>query len=249
MARYFIKLSYCGTRYNGWQSQPHIGTSTIQTTVEDALSTYLRQPVSLVGCGRTDTGVHAKDYYAHFDTPDLEDLLSIIYRVNKLLPPDIAIHNIIKVHDQAHARFDAISRSYEYYLHTSKSPFAHLSYYYVYDQPDLATLNEAAAIVLDYVDFTTFCKLNTDVHTMNCKITESYWEQRGDQYIFKISSDRFLRGMIRLIVGMCLQVARNKVSIEEVRSAITEKRRIGNDWSVPAVGLILCDIRYPFNLS
>ncbi len=246
MSRYFIKLSYCGTAYNGWQSQPHKGTKTVQDAIEKALGTYLRQTIDITGCGRTDTGVHAKDYYAHFDSETVGDIDTLIYRVNKILPNDIAIHDIIKVHDAAHARFDASSRSYQYHLHTSKSPFADRSYYYFYDQPNVEILNDAASILLEYTDFTTFCKVNSDVHTMNCDIKECYWEQHGEHFTFHITADRFLRGMIRLIVGMCLQVSRGKLTIDEVRKALEEKRRIGQDWSVPAIGLVLCDIKYPY---
>ncbi|MBK8624612.1 MAG: tRNA pseudouridine(38-40) synthase TruA [Saprospiraceae bacterium] len=246
MSRYFIKLSYCGTAYNGWQSQPHKGTKTVQDAIEKALGTYLRQTIDITGCGRTDTGVHAKDYYAHFDSETVGDIDTLIYRVNKILPNDIAIHDIIKVHDAAHARFDASSRSYQYHLHTSKSPFADRSYYYFYDQPNVEILNDAASILLEYTDFTTFCKVNSDVHTMNCDIKECYWEQHGEHFAFHITADRFLRGMIRLIVGMCLQVSRGKLTIDEVRKALEEKRRIGQDWSVPAIGLVLCDIKYPY---
>lgn len=246
MTRYFIRLSYDGSAYNGWQSQPHLGTKTVQSTIENALSTFLREPIKLTGCGRTDTGVHALDYYAHFDFLQtfVEDTL--IYRMNKILPVDIAIHSIFKVEADAHARFDAISRSYEYHLHTSKTPFAVRSYYYVYEKPDLELLNEAAKLLLHYSDFTTFCKLNSDVSTKICKLTSCYWEQSGEAFVFKITADRFLRGMIRLIVGMCLQVARGKLTLDEVKDALEGNRRIGLDWSVPAIGLVLKDIKYPY---
>ncbi len=246
LARYFIRLSYCGTAYNGWQNQPHQGTITIQSVIENALSTFLRQKIDITGCGRTDKGVHARDYFAHFDIALLDEIPTLIFRLNKLLPEDIAVHDIIQVAEDAHARFDAISRSYEYHLHTEKSPFAIHSFYYTYDKPELEILNEVAELILKYDDFTTFCKFHTDVKTMNCRITESRWEQIGERYIYRIKADRFLRGMIRLIVGVCLQVSRGKLTIEEVKIALSEKRRTGYDWSVPASGLFLCDIRYPY---
>jgi len=246
LARYFIRLSYSGTAYNGWQNQPHSGTITIQSVIENALCTYLRQKIDLTGCGRTDTGVHAKDYYAHFDIDTLHNIQTLVFRLNKLLPNDIAIHDIVQVATDAHARFDAISRSYEYHLHTEKSPFDVLSFYYTYEKPNIDVLNNVAQIMLDYNDFTTFCKFHTDVKTMQCRITESRWEQNGSNYIYKVTSDRFLRGMIRLIVGACLQVSRGKLSIDDVKMAMSDKRRTGNDWSVPATGLFLCDIKYPF---
>ena len=246
MARYFIRLSYCGTAYNGWQNQPHAGTTTIQSVIENALFTFLRQKVDITGCGRTDKGVHARDYFAHFDIAPLGEIPTLIFRLNKLLPIDIVVHDIIQVTEDAHARFDATSRSYEYHLHTEKSPFDIHSFYYTYDTPNIEILNEVAELMLDHVDFTTFCKFHTDVKTMNCHITESRWEKIGNQYIYRIKADRFLRGMIRLIVGVCLQVSRGKLTIEEVKTAMSEKRRTGQDWSVPAEGLFLCDIKYPY---
>lgn len=246
MARYFIRLSYCGTAYNGWQNQPHAGTTTIQSVIENALFTFLRQKVEITGCGRTDKGVHARDYFAHFDLAPLDEIPTLIFRLNKLLPDDIAVHDIIQVTEDAHARFDATLRSYEYHLHTEKSPFDIHSFYYTYDTPNIEILNEVAELMLDHVDFTTFCKFHTDVKTMNCHITESRWEKIGNQYIYRIKADRFLRGMIRLIVGVCLQVSRGKLTIEEVKTAMSEKRRTGQDWSVPAEGLFLCDIKYPY---
>ena len=245
--RYFIQLSYCGTPYNGWQSKPHLGTITVQSEIENVMTTLLREPISLTGCGRTDTGVHARDYFAHFDiSEELSDLSSVIFRINKMLPSDIAIHNIYKVSDSAHARFDAISRSYQYHLHTAKSPFLIHSHFYTYGSLDLKILNEAASIVLEYKDFTTFCKSNTDVKTMICLIEKSYWTKEGNTFVYHITSDRFLRGMIRLIVGMCLNVCRGKLTTDEVRYAIDNKIKTKHDWSVPAVGLFLCDIRYPY---
>ncbi len=246
MPRYFIRLSYCGTRYNGWQSQPHAGTVCIQPTIEAALTQFLRSSISIVGCGRTDTGVHAMDYYAHFDHEDIGDITQLVYRLNKILPADIAIHSVHKVHENAHTRFDAISRSYVYHLHTVKTPFRPNSFYYRYSHPDLDILNEAAALIMEFTDFSTFCKLHTDVNTMNCKITESKWIKNGDAYEYHVTSDRFLRGMIRLIVGMCLNVARGKLSLAEVSKALENKDRTGHDWSVPAEGLFLHSIRYPY---
>ena len=247
MARYFIRLSYCGTGFNGWQAQPHVNTKTIQGVLEKSLSVLHRADVSITGCGRTDTGVHAKDYIAHFDFPIVDDIPFMIFKLNKMLPAQIAVHDIILMHDQAHARFDATSRSYLYHLHTEKLPFAHQSFYYTYGTiPNLQLMNEAASVLLQYTDFTTFCKEGTDVKTKICQLTECYWIQEGNQFTFRITSDRFLRGMIRLIVGMCLQVSRGKVTIQEVRHALETKSKIGLDWAVPAIGLTLCDVKYPY---
>ncbi|MBC7883886.1 MAG: tRNA pseudouridine(38-40) synthase TruA [Saprospiraceae bacterium] len=246
MARYFLKLSFCGEKYNGWQSQPHLGTKCVQSTIEQALEVYLRQKIQITGCGRTDTGVHAIDYYAHFDF--IGDLVknSFLFRLNKILPGDIAIHDIIQVHDDAHARFDATSRSYHYFLHTIKSAFSPHSFYYIYGIPDLDRLNEVANELMKFNDFTTFCKVNTDVSTMICRIYESKWVKEKDQFIYKITADRFLRGMIRLIVGMTLNVTRGKLTLEEVKHALGQKMRTGHDWSVPADGLFLCNVKYPY---
>jgi len=242
--RYFIKLSYIGTAYNGWQKQPH--SKTVQQTLEETLYTFLRFPIELTGCGRTDTGVHARDYIAHFDAPHLLNISEIPYKANKILPLDIAIHDIYQVQKSAHARFDAISRSYEYKLHIEKNPFAHESYYYRYDVPSIEKLNEAAQILLEYHDFYTFCKENTDVKTTLCQISECFWTEKDGHYLFKITADRFLRGMIRMIVGMCLDICRNHLLIEEVKTALSKKERLERHWSVPAEGLTLCDIQYDF---
>ena len=245
MSRYFIRLSYQGSRYNGWQIQPHIGTITVQGMIEESLRTLLQEKVELTGCGRTDAGVHARDYFAHFDASNL-DVVALMYKMNRMLPDDIAIHDIMPVHDTAHARFDAISRAYQYTLHTAKLPFEHESFYYTYDTPILAKLNEAAILLLDFHDFETFCKSKSDVKTTLCSISESFWVQDGHSFKYRITSDRFLRGMIRLVVGMCLNVSRGVVSMQEVRDALTSKKKLDMNWSVPPDGLMLCDIKYPY---
>lgn len=249
LARYFIRLSYCGTAYHGWQTQANDAQLTVQGVLAKALSLYLRTEVEVTGCGRTDAGVHARDYTAHIDVPALTDIPTLLHRVNRMLPDDIAIHNVCPVHDQAHARFDAVSRSYEYHLHTSKDPFAIQSFYYTYGKPDVEVLNEAAQLLLAYTDFYTFCKTHTDVQTTLCHLTRSEWVQSGDQYIYRVSADRFLRGMIRLIVGMCLNIDRGRLSLDGVRRALESRSRLPDDWSVPAHGLFLCDIRYPDRIS
>lgn len=244
LPRYFIRLSYLGTSYNGWQRQPQTHTATVQQIIEDTLSVFLPFSVTITGCGRTDTGVHARDYMAHWDTPIILDTEEIMYKANKMLPADIAIQDIFQVKEQTHARFDALSRSYEYKLHIRKDPFAHQSYYYTYDQPDTDILHQAAKLLLRYNDFYTFCKEHTDVKTTLCHISSCQWTESDGQYIFRITADRFLRGMIRLIVGMCLDVARKKLSLAEVEDALNRKVRLDKNWSVPAEGLTLCDIRY-----
>ncbi|MBK8671258.1 MAG: tRNA pseudouridine synthase A [Saprospiraceae bacterium] len=248
MKRYFIRLSYCGKNYNGWQNQPHKKYNDCSGAARKSFIYFLRVHIDLTGCGRTDTGVHARDYYAHMDVEQDLDVETLVYRINKMLPNDIAVHAVIPVHDTAHARFDATSRSYEYHLHTYKSPFIHHSYFYPYGNPDIDLLNQAAGIILQYQDFNTFCKTHSDVKTTLCKVTESKWSLSEGQYIYRITSDRFLRGMIRLICGMCLNVARGQIDLSHVHDALRDKKRVEHDWSVPADGLVLCDIKYPYML-
>lgn len=241
--RYFAELSYKGTNYSGWQRQPN--ASSIQQTIEEALATFLRIPTPIVGCGRTDAGVHAKQYFCHFDTDkELED--HFVFRLNKYLPKDIAIHQIFKVKDDVHARFDATHRAYEYHIHTQKSPFIRqTSWFYPQGKElDFAFLQEAAHLLLKYHSFFPFCKTNSDVKTMRCQLFRSEWEQKGDQLIFHIAANRFLRGMVRLIVGMCINVARHNIKLEDVYEALDQQTRLKMSYSVPPEGLYLTDIRY-----
>jgi tRNA pseudouridine38-40 synthase len=246
--RYFVRLSYKGTAYFGWQRQPN--QISVQEILEDCFSLVLRTNIEVVGCGRTDTGVHAKDYVLHFDSiyPVKEDF---VYKCNKILPKDIVIHHIEKVAPESHARFDAISRSYVYYLTTVKDPFLiDTSWYYPYDDvTDWSLVQSAAKILLDYKEFFPFCKSNTDVHTMRCEVRVSHWEQDQSNpaiWCYHIEADRFLRGMIRLIVGMCLSVGRGQMDIDQVHYALQHQQRLSKSLSVPANGLFLRDIRYPY---
>jgi tRNA pseudouridine38-40 synthase len=245
--RYFLELSYCGSRYNGWQSQAKGKGVTIQSAIESALSTLLRKETPLTGCGRTDSGVHALHYFAHFDTDPIKEVTHLIQKLNKMLNQDIVIHNIHMVDDNAHARFDAVSRSYRYQLHIEKSPFLPFSFYYRYGIPDINILNSAASVLLKYHDFATFCKTHTDTKTTICNLTESHWNiNDSGQYTYHITGDRFLRGMVRLIVGMCLNITRNKLSLEAAEDAVSKGIRTGQDWSVPPQGLFLTDVKYPY---
>lgn len=243
--RYFVELAYNGTNYFGWQKQPNVPT--VQQTLTDAFLLILRHDVNVTGCGRTDTRVHAKHYVAHIDT-DKELPPAFIPRINKVLPKDIVIYNIYPVKDEAHARFDATHRAYEYHLEFLKNPFqqntAHRFTHPV--RPDLAKLNEAAALLRDYKEFFPFCKTNNDANTMFCTIFQAEWvEVEGEnKFIFRIAANRFLRGMVRLIVGMCLNVALDRISLEEVHEAMRKQERLRRDWSVSASGLYLTDIRY-----
>ena len=243
--RYFITLSYDGTRYHGWQIQPN-GDS-IQQRLQEALSTLLRQPVEVVGAGRTDTGVHARKMVAHFDfSPfkgELEGVLA--YKLNKLLPQDIAVQEVRQVPDDMHARFSATSRTYHYFIHTYKDPFLRDYSWQIPFKLDFEKMNEAAQVLLEYKDFTSFSKVNTDTKTNLCDIKEAYWEEVATgQWRFTITANRFLRNMVRAIVGTLVEVGRGRISIEEVRQIIETKDRCSAGESVPGKGLFLVDIKY-----
>ena len=248
MQRYFIQLSYDGTSYHGWQIQPN-GIS-IQEAVEKALSVVARETVALTGAGRTDAGVHASFYVAHFDTENLNlDNKKVIHNLNCLLPADIAIQNICKVASEAHARFDAINRTYKYYLTKSKDPF--LRQYAAKEAriPDRLKMNDAACKLFNYEDFTSFSKLGTDVKTNNCKVDIAEWIDEGNRFVFTIRADRFLRNMVRAIVGTLLEVGFGKLTIDDFCKIIEAKDRCAAGASVPAKGLFLVDIGYPEELS
>lgn len=241
--RYFIYLSYDGARYHGWQIQPN-GIS-VQEVLNKALSTLLREPIEVTGAGRTDAGVNASLMVAHFDCQQTTDNGQLTYRLNKLLPPDIVIHKIQQVKDDAHARFSATSRTYHYYIITEKSPFE--PYAYRFPQPlDFDKMNEAAKTLFNYIDFTSFSKLHTDVKTNNCHIITARWEQLSPiKWQFTITADRFLRNMVRAIVGTLLDVGRGVLTIEQFREIIEKKDRCSAGTSVPGNALFLADVTYP----
>ena len=249
--RYFIELAYDGTKYHGWQVQQN--AVSVQELLNKALSTLLRQPIETTGCGRTDTGVHAKEYFAHIDVElpddgtentDQKFPLQGVRGLNALLPHDIAIKNIIPVHPEAHARFDATLRSYEYHIHFEKNPFLHGYSWLVRDRPDLELMNQSAAIIMGYSDFSCFSKSNTQVKTNNCKIAKAVWEQTENGIVFKISADRFLRNMVRAIVGTLLSVGKGEMPPEGIRDIIESKNRSKAGTSVPACGLYLTEVKY-----
>ncbi len=245
--RYFAELSYRGTNYFGWQRQPQ--QISIQETLETAFSTILRSPTPVTGCGRTDTGVHARQYFLHFDVEN-EAPQNLTHRLNKLLPPDIAIKRIFPVDTAAHARFDAHERSYVYYMGFEKDPFStDLVWHFPYAQkPDLGKMQKAAALLKNYDHFYTFCKSNTNVKTMACQLKRSEWvlDKSRNQYVFHITANRFLRGMVRLIVGMCVNVGLDKIRLEEVEKALKNQSLLEKSLSVPPQGLYLTGIQYPF---
>ncbi len=242
--RYFIKLAYNGTPYHGWQSQPN--AATVQETLENALTLLFKTKIEIVGAGRTDAGVHAKCMFAHFDYVESIDKSYWIPKLNSFLPKEIVIYDIISVHEEAHARFDANQRTYEYHIHTFKDPFyKDLSWYHALPL-DVEKMNEASKILMEYTDFECFSKTHTDVFTFNCKITEAFWTLKSNQIIFTISADRFLRNMVRAIVGTLIQIGLGKSEVQHLRHIIESKKRSLAGFSVPAHGLYLTDIKYPY---
>ncbi len=244
MNRYFIYLSYNGKPFCGWQIQPN--GITVQQRIEEALSTILRRPMSIVGAGRTDAGVHAQLMVAHFDSEEpIPDLPFLADKLNRLLPKDIAIDRIVPVAPDAHARFDATSRTYKYYLTAKKNPFNYDWVYRYIGKLDYDLMNEACRILFEYTDFTSFSKLHTDVKTNNCRIMEAGWKQEGDVWVFTIRADRFLRNMVRAIVGTLLEVGRGKLSLSGFREVIEAKDRGRAGTSAPGHALYLVDVTYP----
>ncbi len=245
--RYFIELAYNGHQYFGWQRQPE--QITIQQTLEDAFSTILGQPFEITGCGRTDTGVHARQYFAHFNF-DGKYPKGFLSRINKFLPPDIAVYRLFESSWDAHARFDAYYRAYEYHITFKKDPFRqHLAYQYSYPQrPDLDRMQAAAALLLEFETFLPFCKTNHNAKSMQCELKRSEWEVSNDGHdlIYHIAANRFLRGMVRLIVGMCLNVGLGKIDLQAVRIALEQQEPLSKSSSAPPQGLYLTDIRYPW---
>ncbi len=247
MQRYFIYLSYDGAAYHGWQVQPN-GDS-VQQRLMDALATLLRRPVEVVGAGRTDAGVHARLMVAHFDADAPLDAALMADKLNRLLPPDIAVHRLRPVRPDAHARFDATARTYHYYISTAKDPFARAYAYRLFHAPDFGRMNEAAQVLAEYTDFTSFSKLHTDVKTNNCRITLAQWTQVDDDtWQFTIRADRFLRNMVRAIVGTLLEVGRGRLTVEGFRRVIEQRDRCAAGTSVPGHALFLADIAYPDDL-
>ena len=245
--RYFIKFSYNGKQYHGWQNQPN--AITVQQVLEEAFAKLLREPVSLMGAGRTDAGVHAKQMYAHFEITKIEDEKDLIYRLNSFLPADIAIQDIFRVDEDAHARFDALERTYEYVIAQEKNPFSVEVAHYVRHTLDVEKMNEAAAILLEHHDFECFSKTKTDVHTYLCDIKKALWTKTDDALIFTITADRFLRNMVRAIVGTLLEVGMGKCKVDHVKAIINSKDRRKAGTSVPAKGLYLISILYPENIA
>lgn len=242
--RYFIEFSYHGENYFGYQIQPN--DISVQEELEKALSTILREEIKTTGAGRTDTGVHAKKMFAHFDTEqNLSEKLS--YQLNSFLPPDISVKRIFQVKDDVHARFDATYRTYEYYISLEKNPFTQNSAWQHWRRPlDVDMMNEACKILFEYEDFESFAKIGGDNKTNLCKIYKAEWEQNGGELKFTISANRFLRNMVRAIVGTMVEIGSGKMNPEDLHKVITAKERNAAGTSAPAHGLFLVDVGYDF---
>ena len=241
--RYFFEITYDGTNYNGWQNQANaVG---VQQVVEESLSKLLREKTSIVGSGRTDTGVHCVQQYFHADFSNPINSKELLPRLNSFLPKDIAIRSIVEVTPTAHARYDARERSYEYIITTRKNPLMVGRAYYLFKECDVSLMNEAAALLIGKHDFTSFSKVKTDVNHFECTIKKALWVKKGDLLIFKITANRFLRGMVRAVVGTLLEVGTKKISIKEFQGIIKSKDRKKAGMNVPADGLYLVHVKYP----
>lgn len=244
--RYFIEIAYNGTAYHGWQIQKN--ALSVQEFVNKVLSTLCRQDIETLGCGRTDTGVHARQLFAHVDIPADIDVLNpqFLLSMNSMLPFDIMVKRFIKVAPDAHARFDATMRSYQYHIHFIKDPFLHNLSWLLRDKPDLALMNQAATILMEYQDFSCFSKSNTKTLTNNCLIQRAEWVKTENGIAFHISADRFLRNMVRAIVGTLIRVGKKEMEVEDIRKVIDSKNRSVAGESVAACGLYLTEVIYPY---
>lgn len=240
--RYFLELSYNGKAYHGWQYQPN--AMSVQEVIEKALSIMLKDDVSIMGAGRTDAGVHAKQMFAHFDTTTISDIESLCNRLNSFLPPDIAIHQIFQVNPEAHARFDAIARTYEYHIETKKNVFTFDRSYILQRPLDIKIINEGCKVLMSYSNFKCFSKTHTDVKTYNCHISKAIWKENGTSLIFEITANRFLRNMVRAIVGTMINLGLGKIDLDELHTIIKSEDRSQAGFSVPAHGLYLTNISY-----
>ncbi len=246
--RYFIQIAYKGTAYHGWQSQPN--AVTVQSILDKALTVVTKEQVETTGAGRTDTGVHARYFMAHFESSlqNMDKDSRIIYSLNGILPADISAHSIVKVKPDAHARFSAISRIYEYYISRVKNPFEKEFSWYIHGSLNVGKMNKAAELLKKYNDFTSFSRLHTNTGTNICKIYYSIWEESADRLIFIVKADRFLRNMVRAIVGTMIDIGRGKMQISEFVDVIESKNRDRAGCSAPACGLFLTKIDYPVDI-
>jgi tRNA pseudouridine38-40 synthase len=240
--RFFIELSYKGTNYHGWQEQPN--ANTVQAEINRALSTILNTNIEVIGAGRTDTGVHANQMFAHFDCDIDFDIQNLMFKLNSFLPSDIAIKDIFKVKEDANCRFDALSRTYQYHIIQKKDPFNKTAYFLQNDL-DIKAMNEACKYIIGKQDFTSFSKVNTQTFTNNCDVMFAQWEVVNTNLIFTIKADRFLRNMVRAIVGTLLDVGFGKIIAADLAKIIAAKDRSKSGVSVPAHALFLTEVKYP----
>ena len=242
--RWRIHLSYLGTAYCGWQRQPN--GSSVQQTLEEAFAMILRQPVEIIGCGRTDTGVHARFYVAHADVTDVPLNDKVIYQINAVLPHDIALLSITETDPAFHARFDAIERQYKYYIHFNKDPFRTTTSWYLHQHTplDQDKMHASANLLMQYDQFKPFCKTGSDADHYRCTMKESSWAFHDDHAVYAIKANRFLRGMVRLIVGSCVNVGLGKNTISEMKACLDNQSLLPHAWSVPAEGLFLEGVGY-----
>jgi len=243
--RYFAELAYKGTQYAGWQIQPN--ATTVQEVIENALSTILQSSIEVMGCGRTDAGVHASQFFLHFDFEG-DFPKEFVNRLNKFLPNDIVFRRVSKVKNDAHVRFDAIKRSYVYLLDLERNPFCIETawYYFNAKKMEVDTMNEVAQLLLQHKDFTPFCKTNSDAKTMFCDLVRAEWilDEKNNRLEFHISANRFLRGMVRLIVGACVYAGEGRITVDSIRHSLENQLPLEKSYSVPAHGLYLCGVVY-----
>ena len=245
--RFFIELAYKGTNYHGWQIQPN--AKTVQEEVNKVLSTILNVNIEVIGAGRTDAGVHARQMFAHFNASINRGFFKeLVYLLNSYLPKSINILSIERVKTTAHARFDAVERTYKYYISTIKDPFNNSYHYFIKNPPDIDLMNEASKIIIGCKDFKSFSKSHSDVKTFICEIKNAFWYQKDNQLIFSITSNRFLRNMVRSIVGTLLEIGFKKTTFEDLKKIIKSRDRSRAGFSVPANGLFLTKIVYPSNI-
>ena len=245
--RYFIEIAYNGKNYHGWQIQPD--AISVQEVLEEAMSTIFQNKMKVTGAGRTDTGVHARQLFAHFDSDEIVDIDDRKFRINCLLPKDISVKNIVPVAADAHARFDASERAYEYWITKAKDPFQVDFMYLIHKELDVNIMNEAANILLEYKDFQCFSRNKTGVKTYHCDIKEATWQWQGKELVFTIVADRFLRNMVRAIVGTLLEIGLKKITLDDFHAIIQSKDRSNAKTSAPAHGLYLTKVTYPYELN
>lgn len=241
--RYFIEIAYNGKNYCGWQKQPT--ELSVQEVLDRALSTILREEIKTTGAGRTDAGVHAKQLFAHFNSTNLQGTENIIFKLNSLLPKDIAVQQVFLMAEEAHARFDATQRGYQYYISLKKDPFTQEYCYQLHQTPDVALMQKAADLLLGHKDFQCFSKTKTNVKTYHCTVQKAVWKVENEKLIFTITADRFLRNMVRAIVGTLLEVGFQKITLQQFKEIIEKKDRRLAGTSAPAHGLYLTEVKYP----